>query len=665
MANRRLITDLQQQVGELATREHVAVKKLLDDAGQAARNLDDAQTRGEPLSVSLKFADEVRLKLRQALAVGEGIERGTKQRTALGSVLLEQNRASRSEFWATGAPTIRKRLDDLQKRYVAIGQRIERGDVGWALLPVSIGQVSDQPPSENGEPTDQATGKSAHPTNSLKGPGQQDLATQLAELQADLIALFEDNLLARQALQVRVTYEREKRSVSERVQKLEGFVLIHKTAQDGEQEFELGDFKAAATNFGRAVDRLEEYLKQPSIETAEEKQNRQRVTVDLVKVLETDKAQLQARIAQLTGEVDAKLKQVSDLQTHITQLSAKQLEDQAARKTVETKLAAAEIKAKDVDQTKASLTKTTTELETAKQTLAAQQKKLIEVEPKLAKAEQDRDQLQREADQWKKRATENPGVVIPSNLKPGDLRVITVKGIPTRWRWIPAGKFKIGSPPGETGRDADESQADVTISKGFWMLETEVTQELWIAVMGSRLDWKNYGTGARHPVYHVSHNEATEFCGKFHALLKAIPEAAGLAVRLPTEAEWEYSARAGTTTRYYWGDRDEDADQYEWHAGNSNKGTQPVGQKQANAWGLHDMSGNVWEWCSDWYADKLVGGNDPRGPSSSASFRVLRGGSWRFSVGGGYLRSANRYVIAPVFRPNDLGFRLACSSVGG
>ena len=257
------------------------------------------------------------------------------------------------------------------------------------------------------------------------------------------------------------------------------------------------------------------------------------------------------------------------------------------------------------------------------------------------------------------------GVADLSNLKAGDLRVITVKGKDTHWRWIPPGKFKMGSPIGEKGRDSDEDQKDVTISKGFWMLETEVTQELWTAVMGSSLNWDSYGKGPKHPVYNVSHTEALEFCVKFNAILKLIPEAAGLAVRLPTEAEWEYAARAGTTTRYYWGDRDEDADQYAWHSDNSKGGTQPVGLKKENAWGLKDMSGNVWEGCSDWYDAKLVGGIDPRGPSSRASSRVLRGGSWISSVGSGSLRSADRGGYSPEGRDDYLGFRVACSSVGG
>ena len=254
----------------------------------------------------------------------------------------------------------------------------------------------------------------------------------------------------------------------------------------------------------------------------------------------------------------------------------------------------------------------------------------------------------------------------------GDLRVIKVKGIETRWRWIPAGKFKMGSPVGEQGRDSDEAQIDVTISKGFWMLETEVTQQLWTAVMGTAIEQqqskasgsKLYGSGPKHPMYYVSHEDATEFCVKFNALLKSLPDASGLSVRLPTEAEWEYAARAGTTTRYYWGDSDSQADAYVWHEGNSNGGTQPVGQKKENVWGLKDMSGNVWEWCSDGYSEKLVGGTDPRG-ALSASDRVVRGGSWSNSVGSGFLRSAGRDGLSPGFRFYFLGFRVACSSVGG
>ncbi len=134
VASRRMIADLQQQVGQLVTREHAAVKTLLDEAGKAARQLDEAPSRGQPLSDSLQLANDVRFKLRQALELGQGIERGSQQRAALGSVLLEQDRVSQSGFWVTDAPTIRQRLTDLQTRYVSLGQRLDTGEIG---LPAS------------------------------------------------------------------------------------------------------------------------------------------------------------------------------------------------------------------------------------------------------------------------------------------------------------------------------------------------------------------------------------------------------------------------------------------------------------------------------------------------------------------------------------------------
>jgi formylglycine-generating enzyme required for sulfatase activity len=257
---------------------------------------------------------------------------------------------------------------------------------------------------------------------------------------------------------------------------------------------------------------------------------------------------------------------------------------------------------------------------------------------------------------------------------------VTVKGIATRWRWIPAGRFEMGRAElrGSSGVGENALPVEVTISHEFWMLETEVTQELWTAVMGSTIEQQKskassgslYGTGAKHPMYFVSYDEATEFCVKFNALLKLQPDAAGLAARLPTEAEWEYAARAGTTTPYYWGDRHEDADQYAWYRENSEGSIHPVGQKKPNAWGLYDMSGSVFEWVSDWYVDKLPGGRDPCGPATAPSaYRVMCGG-WMYKYHFIYLRSAMRNASLPGNRGSailgdDVGFRLACSSVKG
>jgi len=228
---------------------------------------------------------------------------------------------------------------------------------------------------------------------------------------------------------------------------------------------------------------------------------------------------------------------------------------------------------------------------------------------------------------------------------PGDVKQITVKGVGTRWRWIPPATFLMG-----------EERIATTISQGFWMLETEVTQGLWSAVMGSGLDWSDYGTGPSYPVYNVRHDEAVSFCRKLNELLKLIRDAEGLAVRLPTEAEWEHAARAGTTTAYFWGDSENQIGRYAWYDDNANSSTHSVGKKLPNAWGLYDIAGNVWEWCGDWYDGTLQGGADPRG-ASSGSYRVDRGGSWRSSAW--FCRSAFRGRDAPSYRFRSLGFRVA------
>jgi len=164
--------------------------------------------------------------------------------------------------------------------------------------------------------------------------------------------------------------------------------------------------------------------------------------------------------------------------------------------------------------------------------------------------------------------------------------------------------------------------------------------------------------GTDRPVENVSWAEAVEFCWKLtkmHQEAGAMPQ--GWSWRLPTEAEWEYAARAGTT-----GPRHGELDAIAWHTGNSGGKTHPVSQKAANAWGLYDMIGNVAEWCSDWYGDYPTGSvTDPTGAATSGSFRVFRGGSWYGDAG--LARSAYRLGRVPGFRSNLLGFRPALSSV--
>ena len=212
--------------------------------------------------------------------------------------------------------------------------------------------------------------------------------------------------------------------------------------------------------------------------------------------------------------------------------------------------------------------------------------------------------------------------------------------------WIAPGSFLMGSPADEEGRFGDELQHEVRISEGFWMGRYEVTQGEWQSVMGANPSgFKD--CGPRCPVEQVSWFDAEEFIRR----LNGRESGKGHRYRLPTEAEWEYAARAGTTGARY-GELGEIA----WYDENSGDRTHPVGQKQANAWDLHDMLGNVWEWTGDWYGEYPPGSvTDPQG-SSSGSYRVYRGGSWDGNAR--YVRSAYRIIDSPGIRIDYFGFRL-------
>ena len=212
--------------------------------------------------------------------------------------------------------------------------------------------------------------------------------------------------------------------------------------------------------------------------------------------------------------------------------------------------------------------------------------------------------------------------------------------------WIPAGRFLMGSPEHEEGRSPAELQHDVWISVGFWMGKFEVTQGEWEAVMGANPSFFK-DCGPRCPVQVVSWLDTEEFIQR----LNGRESGKGYRYRLPTEAEWEYAARAGTTGAQY-GELDEIA----WYGGNSGGRTHPVGEKLANAWGLRDMLGNVWERTGDWYGRYPSGSvTDPQGPSTGSG-RVVRGGGWGSLAGD--VRSADRLNFSPGARYKFIGFRL-------
>jgi formylglycine-generating enzyme required for sulfatase activity len=209
---------------------------------------------------------------------------------------------------------------------------------------------------------------------------------------------------------------------------------------------------------------------------------------------------------------------------------------------------------------------------------------------------------------------------------------------------IPAGTFTMGSEDG----DSDERPArQVTISRPFYLGKYEVTQGQWQAVMGNNPSL--FQGDAKLPVEQVWWSDVQDFIGKLNA------KEGGNRYRLPTEAEWEYAARAGSTSAYSFGNETSLLGEYAWYRDNSGGKTHPVGQLKPNAWGLYDMHGNVMEWVQDWYgrySEQSV--RDPQGPPSG-SHRMRRGGAWN-SVAT-VCRSANRYSV-PGFRDDFLGFRL-------
>jgi formylglycine-generating enzyme required for sulfatase activity len=197
--------------------------------------------------------------------------------------------------------------------------------------------------------------------------------------------------------------------------------------------------------------------------------------------------------------------------------------------------------------------------------------------------------------------------------------------------YVPPGSFRMGSSLVEVDRFPDEVAHDVAISEGFYLTETEITQAQWYAIMGTE---PSYLSGANRPVEHVSWQAATEFCLK-------LSQTTGRICRLPTEAEWEYACRAGSTTAYSFGDDPADLGEHAWFQDNALPiKTHDVALRKPNAWGFYDMHGNVREWCSDVYdayPDKTTW--DPIGPSGEGN-RVIRGGSWGYLTG--LCRSAQR-----------------------
>jgi len=258
--------------------------------------------------------------------------------------------------------------------------------------------------------------------------------------------------------------------------------------------------------------------------------------------------------------------------------------------------------------------------------------------------------------------------------KAGTVKTVDIGGgMKMDFVWCPPGSFMMGSSqtqqdsaikalPGALSDDTKQStiiaiqnegpQHQVTLTKGFWMANTEVTQAQWMQVMGNNPS-KFIDSGPDAPVETVSWNDCQAFIAKLNVYLA---KQKGGNLRLPSEAEWEYACRAGTKTAYYFGDDAAKLGGSAWFAGNSGMKTQPVGRKKPNEWGLYDMHGNVWEWCADFYGKYPANDvTDPAWPATGQG-RVGRGGGWDDFAGD--CRVAYRsYGRSSDFKASPLGFR--------
>ncbi len=252
---------------------------------------------------------------------------------------------------------------------------------------------------------------------------------------------------------------------------------------------------------------------------------------------------------------------------------------------------------------------------------------------------------------------EEPPVVGGGDID-GENKVFTANGVSFTMVYVDPGTFQMGSTM--SFFPEEKPIHSVTISKGYYIGETEVTQALWKAVTGnsptkSGDQWSTtYGLGDNYPAYYISYEDVQSFITKLNSLT-------GAQFRMPTEAEWEFAACGGNKSKGYVYSGSDTVGDVAWYNDNSGSKTHIVKTKAANELGIYDMSGNVWEWCSDWYGSYSSSSvTDPTGPASG-SLRVGRGSSWQ--TGAASCRPVYRGSYKPTVRNSILGVRLACSAV--
>jgi formylglycine-generating enzyme required for sulfatase activity len=253
-----------------------------------------------------------------------------------------------------------------------------------------------------------------------------------------------------------------------------------------------------------------------------------------------------------------------------------------------------------------------------------------------------------------------------TRLPAGKNITFTISGVSFEMIFVEGGTFVMGCTSEQSDCGEEEKPAHRVTLSDFYMGKFQVTQKLWQVVMGTNVrqqrdlantSWPMRGEGDDYPMYYISYNECEEFCSKLNKLLSnQLPE--GSKFRIPTEAQWEYAARGGKKSKGYKFSGSDYIGEVAWYDGNSGEKTHEVGMKDKNELGIYDMSGNVWEWCQDWYDRNYYSRSplsNPKGPGSGSD-RILRGGSWYYNTP--YCRVSYRDCGAPGGRGNDLGFRL-------
>jgi formylglycine-generating enzyme required for sulfatase activity/serine/threonine protein kinase len=426
-----------------------------------------------------------------------------------------------------------------------------------------------------------------------------------------------------------------------------------------ERAWTAGDWTVALQLFGKLHQDLDHWLLREL--TFEEQQAVREASIAAQEKVQQELVQAREQSCQLEDRV-------LSLKGQIQELTAAGLEKQ---RELEQRLMQAETARRETERNDTSqreeLTRLRADLKSAQETLQAESRRLEVANRSLAEWKRHAAESDRLLQLWNgQKSSEPPAGDGPPCQPPALLTEGSVEGerlvlpwgqVALAFRWCPPGEFRMGSPATEPGHESSEDQVDVTLTSGFWMLETEVTQLLWVAVMGQerRPNWEEqHGLGDNYPAYRIRWDEVQQFCVQLTDSLREqgrLPR--GWRLELPTEAQWEYACRAGGNGRFCFGDNEEDLQRFAWYSDNAGGTNHPVATREPNHWGLYDLHGSVWEWTQESYDKQLAGGIDPRGAIEGTS-RSRRGGSWINSLAS--CRSATRSGFAP--RWSDyLGFR--------